>query len=80
MALSSAGLTLLLVALIEGSAQGWPGWCFWLMAVAMVLFALFHRQQEWQRMRSGIPLGDMRLLLQRRFALGTVLVLLVRSR
>lgn len=79
MALSSAGLTLLLVALIEGSAQGWPGWSFWSMAIAMVLFALFHRQQEWQRMRGGIPLVDMRLLSQRRFALGTVLVLLVYS-
>ncbi|MCW2485518.1 MFS transporter [Candidatus Symbiopectobacterium sp. NZEC127] len=79
MVLSSAGLTLLLVALIEGPAQGWPGWSFWSMSAAMVLFALFYRQQEWRRMRGGIPLVDMQLLSQRRFALGAALVLLVYS-
>lgn len=79
MVLSSAGLTLLLVALIDGPAQGWPGWSLWSLSMAMALFALFYRQQEWRRARGEIPLVDMRLLSQRRFALGVVLVLLIYS-
>ena len=77
-ALVSAGLTLLLVPLIEGPGQGWPAWSLLSLGVA-VLLALFHRQQEQRRMAGGLPLVDMRLLAQRRFALGTVLVLLVYS-
>lgn len=78
-ALSSTGLTLLLVALIEGPAQGWPGWSLWSLSMAIALFALFYQQQERRRVRGGIPLVDMQLLSQRRFALGAVLVLLVYS-
>ncbi len=78
-ALSSTGLTLLLVALIEGPAQGWPGWSLWSLGTAMALLALFFRQQERRRVRGGAPLVDMQLLSQRRFALGAVLVLLVYS-
>ena len=77
-ALVSAGLTLLLVPLIEGPGQGWPAWSLLSLGVA-VLLALFHRQQEQRRMAGGLPLVDMRLLAQRRFALGAVLVLLVYS-
>ena len=77
-ALVSAGLTLLLVPLIEGPGQGWPAWSLLSLGVA-VLLALFHRQQEQRRMAGGLPLVDMRLMAQRRFALGAVLVLLVYS-
>ncbi|CAB3939446.1 MULTISPECIES: MFS transporter [Pseudomonas] len=78
-ALVSAGLTLLLVPLIEGPGQGWPAWSLLSLGVAVLLLALFHRQQEQRRMAGGLPLVDMRLLAQRRFALGAVLVLLVYS-
>ncbi|WP_232925461.1 MULTISPECIES: MFS transporter [Pseudomonadaceae] len=78
-ALVSAGLALLLVPLIEGPGQGWPAWSLWSLGAAVVLLAMFHRQQEQRRMAGGLPLVDMRLLAQRRFALGALLVLLVYS-
>lgn len=78
-AMVSAGLALLLVPLIEGPGQRWPAWSFWSLGVAAALLALFHRQQEQRRRAGGLPLVDMRLLAQRRFALGAVLVLLVYS-
>ncbi|UMO90043.1 MFS transporter [Pectobacterium sp. PL64] len=78
-ALVSVGLTLLLVPLIEGPGQGWPAWSLWMLATAMLLLAIFYRQQE-RRQRAGhLPLVDMRLLAQRRFLLGVLLVLLVYS-
>lgn len=78
-ALVSVGLTLLLVPLIEGPGQGWPAWSLWMLATATLLLAMFYRQQE-RRQRAGyLPLVDMRLLLQRRFLLGVLLVLLVYS-
>lgn len=78
-ALVSAGLTLLLVPLIEGPDQGWPAWSLWALGAAAVMLALFYRQQEQRRMAGGLPLVDMHLLAQRRFALGALLVLLVYS-
>jgi EmrB/QacA subfamily drug resistance transporter len=78
-ALVSAGLTLLLVPLIEGPGHGWPAWSYWSLGMAVALLALFHRQQEQRRLAGGLPLVDMRMLMERRFALGAVLVLLVYS-
>lgn len=78
-ALVSAGLALLLVPLIEGPGQGWPSWSLGSLGMALVLLALFHRQQERRRIAGGLPLVDMQLLAQRRFALGALLVLLVYS-
>ncbi|KFF63976.1 MFS transporter [Pectobacterium brasiliense] len=78
-ALVSVGLTLLLVPLIEGPGQGWPAWSLWMLATATLLLAMFYRQQE-RRQRAGhLPLVDMHLLVQRRFLLGVLLVLLVYS-
>ncbi|MFJ5406504.1 MFS transporter [Pectobacterium punjabense] len=78
-ALVSIGLTLLLVPLIEGPGQGWPTWCLWILVAAVVLLGIFYRQQERRRMAGHLPLVDMRLLAQRRFLLGVLLVLLVYS-
>jgi len=78
-ALVSAGLILLLVPLIEGPGQDWPAWSLWSLGAALALLALFHRQQEQRRAADELPLVDMRLLAQPRFALGTLLVLLVYS-
>ncbi|UAY93676.1 MFS transporter [Pectobacterium polaris] len=78
-ALVCVGLTLLLVPLIEGPGQGWPAWSLWMLFAATLLLAFFYRQQE-RRQRAGhLPLVDMRLLVQRRFLLGVLLVLLVYS-
>ncbi|MBS4431656.1 MFS transporter [Pectobacterium punjabense] len=78
-ALVSIGLTLLLVPLIEGPGQGWPTWCLWMLVAAVALLGIFYRQQERRRMAGHLPLVDMRLLAQRRFLLGVLLVLLVYS-
>ncbi|MDG0801112.1 MFS transporter [Pectobacterium polaris] len=78
-ALVSVGLMLLLVPMIEGPGQGWPAWSLWMLFAATLLLAFFYRQQE-RRQRAGhLPLVDMRLLAQRRFLLGVLLVLLVYS-
>ena len=77
--LVSSALTLLLVPLIEGPGHGWPAWTMWCLAAAMVLFAVFYRHEERLRSTGHQPLVDMRLLAQRRFALGALLVLLIYS-
>ena len=77
--LVSAGLVLLLVPLIEGPGRHWPAWSLWALGAAVVLLALFYRQQERRRITGDLPLVDMRLLVQPRFALGTLLVLFVYS-
>lgn len=73
--LASAGLTLLLVPLLEGPARGWPGWAFASLALAAALLAGFVRVER----RRSAPLVDLALFAQRRFALGTLVVLLVYS-
>ncbi|MFG0681409.1 MFS transporter [Pseudomonas sp. xss_4] len=78
-ALVSVGLALLLVPLIEGPGQGWPAWSFFALGLALGLLALFKRQQQRRRATGRLPLVDMQLLTQRRFALGTLLVLVVYS-
>lgn len=77
--LVSAALALLLMPLIAGPDQNWPVWSQVSPVVAVVLLMLFYWQQEQRRKAGGWPLVDMRLLAQRRFALGAVLVLLVYS-
>ncbi|WP_454689539.1 MFS transporter [Achromobacter aloeverae] len=78
-ALASAGLACLLVPLIAGPGQGWPAWSLAMPCAAAALLAGFWRQQEGRRMAGRLPLVDMRLLAQCRFALGATLVLLVYS-
>lgn len=78
-ALVSLGLTLLLVPLIEGPAQGWPLWTLASLAGAAVLIAAFYGQQESRRRAGGEPLVDMRLMRQSRFAQGGLLVVLIYS-
>ena len=77
--LISSGLTLLLVPLIEGPVQGWPAWSLWSPGIALIVLALFCRQQVHRRMSGKWPLVDMRLMAKHHFALGTLLVLLVYS-
>ncbi|WP_116522976.1 MFS transporter [Achromobacter insuavis] len=78
-ALVGAGLGLLLLALVEGPARHWPAWTLGCGAAAILLLALF----VWLQRRAGaagrVPLVDMALLAQPRFAAGCLLVTLVFS-
>lgn len=75
----SIGLMLLLVPLIEGPVQGWPAWSLWSPGMALIVLALFCRQQVRRRMAGKWPLLDMRLMAKRHFALGNILIMLVYS-
>lgn len=77
--LISSGLALLLVSLIEGPGRHWPGWSFVALTLSAGLLVAFYYQQERQRQTGYVPLVDMQLLGQRRFALGALLVLLIYS-
>ena len=77
--LVSAGLTLLLVPLIEGPGQGWPAWSLWALAASVLFLVTFYRQQERRRQSGFLPLVDMCLMGQRRFSVGALLVLLIYS-
>ncbi|WP_088143069.1 MFS transporter [Achromobacter xylosoxidans] len=78
-ALVGAGLTLLLLALIEGPQRHWPAWTVACGVAALATLALFVRMQRHIAARGGAPLVDMALLAQPRFAAGCLLVLLVFS-
>lgn len=77
--LIGTGLALLMVALLEGSGQGWPTWSFISLAAALTLLVLFYHQQERRRIAGELPLVDMQLLTQQHFMTGALLVLLVYS-
>lgn len=74
-----AGLALLLLALIEGPARHWPAWTLACGAASVVLLAAFVRMQRRVKAQGGVPLVDMGLLAQPRFAAGCLLVMLVFS-
>lgn len=77
--LISTGLLLLLIPLIEGAGKGWPHWTLVSLGAAIVILLLFYYHQERRRQTDNIPLVDMQLLTQKRFALGSLLVLLIYS-
>ena len=79
MLLVAAGLTLLLVALLEGPARHWPLWCWGALVLSGLLLAQFSLQQRRRQRRGLLPLVDMTLLRQPAFALGCVLVTLIYS-
>lgn len=74
-----AGLALLLLALIEGPERHWPAWTLACGAASVVLLAAFVRMQRRVKAQGGVPLVDMGLLAQPRFAAGCLLVMLVFS-
>ncbi|MBB3343467.1 MFS transporter [Luteimonas sp. RC10] len=78
-ALVSAGLGLWLVPLLEGPAHGWPAWMLVALVAGTGLLAMFARHQIRRRLCGEDPLVDMRLLCDRQFAIGGLLVLLVYS-
>ena len=78
-ALVSVGLTLLLVPLVEAPTHGWKVWSFLSLAGATILLVAFYRHQERLRGSGHLPLVDMVLMRQPRFAQGGLLVLLIYS-
>lgn len=78
-ALVGLGLALLLLALIEGPAQQWSAWTLACAAASVIAMAAFVRLQRRIAARGGVPLVEMALLAQPRFAAGCLVVMLVFS-
>ncbi|WP_369326490.1 MFS transporter [Alcaligenes nematophilus] len=77
--LISLALSLLLIPLIQSAEHGWPPSSLASLAAAAAFLGVFYLHQEKRRCTGHAPLVDMQLLTQPRFALGTLLVLLVYS-
>ena len=79
--LSATGLGLLLHALIDGRAAGWPASTFVVLAIAVVALALFVLHQRARSIpgNGGAALVDMALLANRTFAVGIVMALVVHA-
>ncbi|AEW94827.1 MULTISPECIES: MFS transporter [Streptomycetaceae] len=57
--LSALGLAALVLPLIQGRAQGWPGWTWACLAASVVLFAVFGVHQKRLAARGGDPVVDL---------------------
>lgn len=73
-ALFAATIILLVFPLIEGRNFGWPWWCFALMGASLWLAFLFRRSQKQQAARGHSELLPARLMSNRGFRSGLVLV------
>jgi EmrB/QacA subfamily drug resistance transporter len=69
-ALVAAGLTAVLLPLIQGREQGWPAWTIASLALAPLLLAAFLRRQRRLAAGGGDPLLDLGLFEQRGFSAG----------
>lgn len=78
-ALSSAGILLLLYPLIQGNDLDWPLWAFAMMAAALPVLALFARYEARRERQGGLPLVPMSLFHQRSFSAGLLCALVVYS-
>jgi EmrB/QacA subfamily drug resistance transporter len=70
MILITAGLTALVLPLVEGVALHWPGWTWASLAAAPVLLATFAAHELRQARRGRAPLLDLAVLRQRALAAG----------
>jgi EmrB/QacA subfamily drug resistance transporter len=68
----TAGLTALVLPLVEGVSQHWPAWTWASLAAAPVLLAVFAAHELRQARRGRVPLLDLGLLRQRALAAGLV--------
>lgn len=68
--LLTAGLTALVLPLVDGRSAGWPDWAFASLAAAPVLLAVFAHRQRAQARRGQVPLIDPALLRVRTFSAG----------
>src|ERR1700761_1228590 len=72
MALVGLALTAIIYPLIQGRESGWPAWTFVLLGAGIALLAGF---TWWERHRRSAPLIDPRLLANRTYAGGLLVVL-----
>lgn len=77
--LSTAGLGLLLYALIDARSAGWPISTFAMLAIAALVLVLFVVHQRSRSASGGAPLLDIALLTNRTFVIGIVMALVVHA-
>jgi EmrB/QacA subfamily drug resistance transporter len=69
-ALVTAGLTAVLLPLVEGRRHGWPAWTWLSLGAAVVLLAAFAGHQRRLARGGGAPLLDPALFRERAFSAG----------
>ncbi len=69
-ALVSAGLTAIVLPLVEGRQFGWPTWSWVSLGLAPVILSVFVVQQRRLAGRGGAPLLELGLFRQRTFSAG----------
>jgi EmrB/QacA subfamily drug resistance transporter len=74
-ALSTIGLSLLMVPLIEGPELLWPAWSLAMLAASAPMIAFFYLHQRWKSARRMKPLLDTDLFNDRAFLMGSLAVL-----
>jgi Na+/melibiose symporter-like transporter len=78
-AMVTAGLTAILLPLIEGRQLGWPAWTWISLALAPAILAAFVRRQRRLRERGSDPLLDLALFRERGFSAGLATQLFLAS-
>jgi EmrB/QacA subfamily drug resistance transporter len=68
----TAGLTAVVLPLVEGRQMGWPRWTWMSLAAAPLMLAGFLLHQRRLAERGGTPLIDLRLFKDRTFSAGLV--------
>ena len=68
--LVTAGLTAIVLPLIEGRQHGWPAWTWVSLAAAPLILAAFALHQRRLTRAGGSPLLDLRLFADRTFSAG----------
>jgi len=72
----SAAVLALVLPLVLGHDEGWPAWCFVLLAVSVALFGVFVAVERSVGRRGGSPLVTARILRVPGLALAAVVLLL----
>jgi EmrB/QacA subfamily drug resistance transporter len=73
--LSTIGLVFLVLPLVEGPQDGWPGWSVAMLAASVPVLAAFAADQARKSVRGRMPLVDTRLFRRRGFRVGVTAVL-----
>jgi MFS family permease len=74
-ALSTTGLSLVMLPLIEGPELRWPTWSIAMLVASPAMMAAFYLHQRWKSVRRMRPLLDTHLFHDRAFSVGLLLVL-----